>query len=152
MDAVTDIENVQLVPLRIIAGENGKVLHAMRASALGFAGFGEAYFSTVDSTSIKGWKKHQRMVLNIVVPVGEIQFILLDDRPGSTSCGQVRSITLGDSNYQRLSVPPGIWMAFAGRSTGTNMLLNMASIEHDPQEALTLPVDHAPFKRWLENK
>ena len=50
------------------------------------------------------------------------------------SIGQ--SIKLSQKNYMRLSVPVGVWMAFRGISSDTNMLLNIASIEHDPTEAL----------------
>ena len=41
-------------PLRRIPTANGEVRHGLRASDVGFAGFGEAYFSEVLPGAIKG--------------------------------------------------------------------------------------------------
>ena len=134
------INEVVLTPLRIIPGDKGEVMHALKQPESSFQGFGEAYFSTVQKLAVKGWKKHQRMILNLVVPAGSIRFVLYDDRAGSKSFKTIQEITLSKENYQRLTVPPGIWMAFQGLSDGLNLLLNIASIPHDPMEAENLPV------------
>ena len=47
------IKEVVLTPLKIIENPAGNILHAMKASDQGYAGFGEAYFSTVDQWSGK---------------------------------------------------------------------------------------------------
>jgi dTDP-4-dehydrorhamnose 3,5-epimerase len=144
---VGNIEGVLLSPLRIIETESGNVLHALKQQEDAFSGFGEAYFSSVQQGAAKGWKKHRRMILNIVVPAGEIAFVLYDDREQSATRGMVQEIKLSLANYQRLTVPPGVWMAFKGIHPGTNMLLNIASIPHDPAEADNLPIqnDHIPY-------
>jgi dTDP-4-dehydrorhamnose 3,5-epimerase len=137
---------VVLTPLKIVSGDQGDVLHGMKASDESFVSFGEAYFSTVKYGGRKGWKKHTRMVLNLVVPIGEIGFVLFDDRTESTTRNRFFEISLSRQNYQRLTVPPGIWMAFYGSSAGENMLLNLASIQHDPTEAVNLPLDNEVIK------
>jgi dTDP-4-dehydrorhamnose 3,5-epimerase len=135
-------DGVFLTPLKIIPGESGDVLHGMKASDPTFRSFGEAYFSTVKRGIRKGWKKHLRMELNLVVPVGEIGFVLYDDRQDSDTCNEFFEVRLSRENYQRLTVPPGIWMAFYGISPNENMLLNLASIQHDPAEAENLPLEN----------
>jgi dTDP-4-dehydrorhamnose 3,5-epimerase len=115
-------------------------MHALKQPEESFRGFGEAYFSTVNNGAVKGWKKHQRMILNLVVPLGTIRFVLYDGRPSSKSFQSFQELTLSRENYQRLTVPPGIWMAFQGIGEGENMLLNIASIPHDPEEADNLPI------------
>lgn len=142
------IEGVILTPLRVIRGESGNVMHALKAHEESFHGFGEAYFSTVNPRVVKGWKKHRKMILNLVVPVGAIKFVLYDDRPESLSFQTMQEIILSTDNYQRLTVPPGIWMAFQGYGENTNMLLNIASIPHDPLEAENLPSqnDTIPYR------
>jgi dTDP-4-dehydrorhamnose 3,5-epimerase len=137
-----DIEGVMLTPLRVIKGESGDVMHALKQQEESFQGFGEAYFSTVRPGAVKGWKKHRRMLLNVVVPVGAIKFVLYDPRLGSNSYQMIQEVVLSLANYQRLTVPPGIWMAFQGVGSGENILLNMASIPHDPLEADNLPVQN----------
>lgn len=139
------LEGVQITPLRIIDGPNGQVYHALKATDPSFAGFGEAYFSTVLPGARKGWKKHTRMVLNLVVISGEIRFVMYDDRAESPTYQQSQTVVLSLHNYQRLTVPPGIWMAFEGMAAGTNMLINLASIPHDPAEAENLPLDQTVF-------
>jgi dTDP-4-dehydrorhamnose 3,5-epimerase len=141
------INGVVLTPLRIINGESGNVMHALKNHEETFAGFGEAYFSTVEKGAVKGWKRHRQMTLNLVVPAGEIFFVLYDAREKSTTHGVLQEIRLSIYNYQRLTVPPGIWMAFKGIQSSANILLNIASIPHDPREAETLPIinEHIPY-------
>jgi dTDP-4-dehydrorhamnose 3,5-epimerase len=136
------IEGVLLTPLKIIEGAHGNVLHALKNHESSFTQFGEAYFSSVKMNAVKGWKKHQKMTLNIVVPVGVIQFVLFDDRKNSQTYKLIDEIELSVHNYQRLTVPPGIWMAFKGKGDGLNLLLNIASIPHEPSEADNLPIDN----------
>ena len=83
---------------------------------------------------MKAWKRHRRMTLNLVVPCGEIKFVLFDDRHNSPTCGELFEITLSRRNYQRLTVPPMVWMGFKGMDDDVNMLLNIADMPHDPDE------------------
>jgi dTDP-4-dehydrorhamnose 3,5-epimerase len=137
-----ELTGVTLTPLKIIEGSAGNVMHALKATETSFAGFGEAYFSSVQLDAKKGWKKHRQMILNLVVVSGAIKFILFDDRAESPSFRQFDEITLSLQNYHRLTVPAGIWMAFTGVSNETNLLLNIASIPHDPLEAENLPLEN----------
>ena len=131
------IEGVILTPLKQIVNPKGDLYHAMKQSDNGYKSFGEAYFSTVTKDEIKGWKKHTVMVLNLIVPIGAVEFIIYDDRIDSSTKNQFFSLILSQENYQRLTVPAGVWMAFKGIGENLNMLLNIASIEHDPSEAIT---------------
>ena len=76
------IEGVILTPLKQIVNPKGDLYHAMKQSDNGYKSFGEAYFSTVIKDEIKGWKKHTVMVLNLIVPIGAVEFIIYD-RTGS---------------------------------------------------------------------
>lgn len=130
-----EIDGLEMAPQKIVAHPKGDIRHALKQGDAAFKGFGEAYFSEIHFGEIKGWKKHRRMWLNLVVPVGEVRFVLFDEAQNTFS-----EFTLGESNYARLTVPPGVWMAFEGLGTGKNLLLNIASIEHDPDEAENRPV------------
>ncbi|MDR0413179.1 MAG: dTDP-4-dehydrorhamnose 3,5-epimerase family protein [Dysgonamonadaceae bacterium] len=135
MDKIT-MEGVTAYPLKRIAVDNGDILHAVKATDDGYAGFGEVYFSQIREGAVKGWKRHNRLTLNLVVPAGEIRFVLYDDRPGSATCGQFEAITLSpDKNYRRLTVAPGIWLAFQGIAPGVSMLMDLIPEAHDPEEA-----------------
>ena len=133
------IDGVIVTPLKRIANPKGDILHALKRSAPGFAGFGEAYFSSVQQGAVKGWKRHRRITLNVVVPVGTIRFVIGD---GERFC----EVTLGADQYARLTVRPGLWMAFQGRGPGTSLLLNVIDEEHDAAEAEDAELRAFPFE------
>ena len=134
------MDGVILTPLKQIYHPKGDIFHAMKKSDIGFDGFGEAYFSTINQNDIKGWKKHTKMTLNIVVPVGNIEFVIYDE-----NSKEFFSTKLSHNNYQRLTVKSGLWMAFKGLDK-YNMLLNLASIEHDPNEAVNIELNEINYK------
>ncbi|WP_298780275.1 WxcM-like domain-containing protein [uncultured Polaribacter sp.] len=141
MGKIVDLfQGIELTPLKIIKGEKGNVMHALKCTDVNFESFGESYFSTVVFNDVKGWKKHKRMVSNLIVPVGAVKFVFYDDREGSTTFGFFCEVILSITNYQRLTVQPGIWMAFQGASEDLNLLMNIASIPHDPLESIVDPV------------
>lgn len=139
------IEGVLVTPLKIISHAKGDIFHGMRRSEDAFLGFGEAYFSSIKSGEVKGWKKHSEMTLNLIVPIGRIQFVMFDHRDESSTKGQCSSITLGPDNYQRLTVPAGIWVAFKGCDQNLSYLLNIANIEHSPDESENKRLDEIEF-------
>ena len=126
------IKGVVITNLNIINTPGGNVKHAMKKSDNGFEGFGEAYFSNIDKDAIKAWKRHKKMTLNLIVPLGKIRFVLFDNRDKLNT--KFQEVILSKDNYCRLTIPPMIWMGFQGLSDGKSMLLNIASIEHNPIE------------------
>ena len=132
-----------LTPLRRIPTPKGDVLHAMKASDPGYAGFGEAYFSAVHEGAIKGWKRHYRMTLNLVCIAGAIQFVVYGD--GDAVVVDATLAVATPALYRRLTVPPLFWVGFRGASPGENIVLNLASLPHDPDEAETVALDRFPW-------
>jgi dTDP-4-dehydrorhamnose 3,5-epimerase len=142
------IDGILLTPLNRINHLKGDVFHAMKSSSEGFFGFGEAYFSTVNTGSIKGWKRHLRATLNLIVISGKIKFVILKaDLPNSDVLREnLFEIELGPSgNYSRLTVQPGLWVAFKGEGEDKNILLNISSQEHDPDEADNVDLASFPY-------
>lgn len=133
------MDGVVLTPLKQIYNPKGDIYQVIKKSDKGFDGFGEAYFSTVMQGEIKGWKLHTKMTLNLAVPIGEIEFVIHDEILKSFF-----NVRLSKNNYQRLTVKPGLWMAFIGVDKH-NMLLNLASIEHDPDESNNKNLDDIKY-------
>ena len=134
------MDGVVLSPMKQVFHPKGDIFHGMKKSDKGFIDFGEAYFSTVNKDDIKGWKKHTKMTMNILVPMGEIEFVTYNEE-----LKEFFSVKLSPNNYYRLTVSPGLWMAFRGICE-YNMLLNIASIEHDPQEAINIGLDEIKYE------
>ena len=141
----TLIEGLHISPLKIILGEKGNIMHALKKSFPFFNEFGEAYFTFVNFNTIKGWKKHKKMILNLIVPIGEVKFVFYDDRKNSPTFKKFHTITMSQENYHRLTVEPGIWMAFKGIQE-TNLVLNIASIEHDPTDTYDLEIEKIDYE------
>lgn len=122
------VDRIMVTPLKRIALAGGDVLQGIKCSDPGFVAFGEAYFSQIEKGAIKAWKRHLRMTLNLVVPVGAVQFVFVDDN------GAKREEVVGLERYVRLTVPPGLWFGFRGLAAPCSLLMNIADIPHDPAE------------------
>jgi dTDP-4-dehydrorhamnose 3,5-epimerase len=141
-----EIDGVTFHSLRQFENPLGNVWHGMKKSDTGFAGFGEAYFSWLHPKAVKGWKRHSEMTLNLVVPVGQVRFVFFDDRDGSPTRGRFHEEIFGEGRYGRLTVVPGLWFAFQGVSDRDTLILNLASVEHSPNEAQTKQLSEIPFQ------
>lgn len=141
------IEGVSLHHLKQIYVPKGDLWHAFKANDDGFVGFGEAYLTQIKPHQVKGWKRHNRYVLNIVVIVGAVKFVIYDDRPDSATKGIFEEVILSpEGNYQRLTIAPGLWMAFAGASDSqTSILMDLIPELHSPEEADRKDLNEIPF-------
>jgi dTDP-4-dehydrorhamnose 3,5-epimerase len=122
--------------LKIIEADSGSVYHGLKSKDNGFVDFGEVYFSTVEQETIKAWKLHKKMTLNLIVPVGKVLFCFMDARDTSKTYNKIHKVILSQEPYSRLTIPPGIWFGFKGLSNGLNLVCNVADIIHDPDEVL----------------
>ena len=133
------LNKIQLTTLKRVPVEGGDVLHALKCSESSFVDFGEAYFSIVEMDVVKAWKLHHKMTMNFIVPIGNIRFVFV-----SSDLKERREECIGISNYVRLTIPPRVWFGFEGVYSPSSLLLNIANIEHDPDEVER--IDIAKFK------
>jgi dTDP-4-dehydrorhamnose 3,5-epimerase len=132
---------ITVTPLRRIPTDGGDVLHAMKASDPGFTTFGEVYFTWAEPGAVKAWKYHQRMTLNLVVPIGTVRFVFHDpDDPDP-----FRVELIGDDRYVRLTVAPRVWFGFQGLGPSPSLVMNLADLEHDPDEVLRRLPSEIPY-------
>ena len=120
---------IQKKKLNIIQNSNGPIMHGLKKSDPSFEGFGEVYFSTVRYQSIKAWKRHLRMTLNLIVPIGTVKFVFYDEEKNI-----FEEHIIGRNDYFRITVLPKIWFGFKGLDKYENIVMNFANLEHDPKE------------------
>ena len=136
-------DDILVTPLSIFETKGGNVMHAMRDGDRGYVSYGEAYFSWVDSGSIKAWKYHSKMVMNLIVPIGLVRFVFhLENDEKSPSFFQ---LDIGEKNYVRVTVPPRIWFGFQGLGVKPSLVLNIGSVPHDPDEVHRKLLHEFPF-------
>lgn len=128
------IQDVKVTPLSQILDERGKVMHMLKVSDPNFQQFGEVYLSCIYPGAIKGWHIHKQMTLNYAVPHGHIKFVLYDERPESPTYGEIHELFLGPDNYCLVTVPPMIWNGFKGIGEEMAIVVNCATVPHDPEE------------------
>lgn len=133
------MDGIILTPLKIINHPKGDIFHAMKKSDTGFDGFGEAYFSTINQNDIKAWKKHSKMTLNLIVPIGRIEFVIFNE-----ISKDFYNVELSKNNYQRLTIKPNLWLALRGIEKN-NILLNLANIEHNSSEVKSVELNKIKY-------
>jgi dTDP-4-dehydrorhamnose 3,5-epimerase len=142
------IADVYVHKLNSIHNPKGNIYHVLKKNQINSMNIGEIYMSEIHCNEIKGWKKHHEMILNLIVPIGDIKFVIYDDRKFSKTNGEFWEITIGENNYCRLCIPPNVYVAFQGIQKNRNLLINIASIEHDPSEASNLELSQLEYK-WF---
>lgn len=135
-----NVHEILVTPLKTMPSAGGNVLHAIKQNDLGFDKFGEAYFSWIEHGHIKAWKKHNQMIMNLIVPYGMVSFVFY-----SEISNEFRVIEIGEHNYSRITVPPGLWFGFKGLASSRSLVLNIANITHDPNEVSRRGVDEISF-------
>lgn len=127
------MNKIQVFDLKQISVPNGDLYHGLKCTDSGYHGFGEAYITHILPGKMKGWKKHNRVTLNLIVIRGEVRFFIKNDSSPET---QAIKITLSPSdNYKRLVIPPGYWVAFQGLGHDESIILDIIDEPHDPSEA-----------------
>ena len=126
----SNLNNIVITQLSTFDVDGGRVMHGIKKNDTGYVGFGEVYFSYIDPNAVKAWKKHNRMTLNLVVPLGKVRFVFCDPLNG----GHYRVEDIGEDNYVRLTVPPGIWFGFQGIAKHPSLVTNVADLKHDVNE------------------
>ena len=134
------MKQIIIKPLKRINIEEGDVLHALKSSDKEFHGFKEAYFSTIKENKIKAWKRHLLMTMNLIIPIGRVQFNFYDNNQNL-----IKNIIVGEDNYCRITVPPMIWFGFKGLSSHTSYILNISDESHNPSEVERKPLSFLNF-------
>jgi len=130
------IDGVVVTPLRQFFDERGKVMHMLREDSPVFSRFGEIYFSCTFPGVVKAWHLHTSMTLNYAVIHGQIKCVLYDDRPGSSTYGQVDEYFISPENYYLLTVPPLVWNGWKGIGTTEEIVANCATLPHEANEII----------------
>ena len=134
------MDGIILTSLEKIYHPKGDILKVIKKSESEFSEFGEAYFSVINKSEIKGWKKHKKMISNLLVITGEVEFVFHNE-----NSKEFLNIKLSQKNYKRITVKPGLWMAFRGIEKH-NILFNLSNIEHDPDEAINIDLNKIDYK------
>ena len=103
--------NIKIYNLKTHNTKKGNVLNFLKKNEKGFSGFGEVYFSQINPKSIKAWRKHKRMKMNLAVIVGEVKFVFFN-----SVSKKFKVIKISEEIPKRICVGPNIWFGFQNLS------------------------------------
>ncbi|MBU0683932.1 MAG: dTDP-4-dehydrorhamnose 3,5-epimerase family protein [Candidatus Omnitrophica bacterium] len=142
------IEDVFIRPLKVFSDSRGSVLHMVRRDNDFFNQFGEIYFSQINPGIIKGWKKHLKMTQYFAVPMGNVKWVLYDERENSSTYGEIQEIFMGIDKYRLVCIPPLVWYSFMALENKSALIANCTDIPHDPKEVIVTDIfdEKIPYK------
>lgn len=147
------IEGLKVVAQKKIIDSRGGILHVQKSTDEIYKGFGEVYFSFANPGIIKAWHVHSRMFVNNCVISGLAKLVCYDLRPKSPTKGNIQEIYLGRDNYCTVQIPPGVANGYTPIGNKPAMLVNCASIPHEPQEISYIDPDtgEIPYNWDIKN-
>ncbi len=81
------------------------------------------------------------MTMNLIVPIGLVQFVFY-----SPDKNLIMNTKIGEDNYCRITVSPGVWFGFKGLAKDKSCIMNIGDIIHDPLEIERMPLDYLKFR------
>lgn len=108
------IHGVTVTPLKIIPDDRGCVRHFIRSDDPDFTGFGETYITEVYKGVVKAWHGYGTKIMHYAVARGMVKLMLFDARKNSPTFEDMETLFVGDKNYVRVTIPPGVYNGFKG--------------------------------------
>ena len=99
----------------------GNILKIINKNEKFFKSFGEVYLSKINKGSIKAWKKHKKIHLNLTVISGAVKFVIYNDLKQ-----KFLHKILKDKDMKRIYIPAGLWFGFKGLKK-KNVILSISS-------------------------
>lgn len=137
-------EGVQIRPLPTHLDSRGSVCELFdprwgsHPGALVFA-----YCFTIRPGVVKGWNLHREHEDRYALIQGEMELVLYDPRPDSSTCGEVCRIALSAHQRCLVNVPRNVWHADHNLGTTDVLVVNFPTIpyDHASPDKYRLPLD-----------
>ncbi len=101
--------------MKVYADDRGYLMEILRAVDEHFTKFGQVYLvGDVTRGTIRAFHKHNVLWDYFFISHGSAKFAFRDDRPKSSTYGQMDTVVTGQRNPSLIVVPPGVfhgWMA-----------------------------------------
>jgi dTDP-4-dehydrorhamnose 3,5-epimerase len=106
------IEDVLVVPLRLLSDERGFLMEILRSDSEHFTKFGQVYITMAFPGVVKAWHYHKEQTDYFAVVVGMAKIALFDMREKSKTKGVVNEFFFGARNPNLIIIPPMIAHGF----------------------------------------
>lgn len=107
------------------------------------------YVFTIRPGVVKGWGLHKLHEDRYCVMSGEMEVVLYDPRPDSSTRGKICKVYLSGTRPRLINVPRFVWHADRNIGTGELVVLNFPTMQYDHSNPdkyrLPLDTDHIPY-------
>ena len=106
---------------------------------------------------VKGWNLHKLHEDRYFVVDGEMEVVMYDPRPDSTTCGQICRVVLSAARPRIMNVPRFVWHADHNIGSCDVRAINFPTIQYDhsspdkyrlPLDTELIPFDFGGVKGW----
>ena len=119
------VKLVKIIKNRVINNNKGSIIKFINKYDKNFKSFGEIYFSEIKKNKIKGWNFHKKYTCIITVPIGKVEFKIVNKKQKIMN----KIIT----KKKILIIPPKHWFAFKA-VTNNAIIANLINGVHSDKE------------------
>jgi dTDP-4-dehydrorhamnose 3,5-epimerase len=128
------IEGVEIKKLRVIPDERGRLMEILRGDEQIFLGFGQVYLTTTYPQVVKAWHYHKKQHDFITCVKGMLKLVLYDDRPDSSTKGEINEFFIGDHNPSLVRVPNMVYHGWKCISPEEALVINVPTESYNSSE------------------
>ena len=101
-------KSIKVFKNKIIKNNKGSIVKFINKNEKFFKSFGEIYFSEIKKNKIKGWNYHKKYTCIITVPIGKVEFKIVNEKN--------KLINKKITKKQSLIIPPKHWFCFKSKT------------------------------------
>lgn len=121
------VKSIKVLKNKIINNNKGSIIKYVSKKNKFFSSFGEVYFSILKKNKTKGWNYHKKYTCIITVPLGEVEFMIINKKKKLSN--------YKISKKKILIIPPNHWFAFKSNSNDA-IIVNLIDGTHSNKERL----------------
>ena len=133
------MDEIKIKNLSVINNEKGDVLKGFLKSEDETIEVNEVYFTEINPSEIKAWKRHKTMTCNLIVLRGKIKIVI--QKRDKNFLTQI----LSKENYIMITIPPNFWFVFQCLTEEIGLLVNISNEEHNDDEAEQIDINELMF-------
>jgi dTDP-4-dehydrorhamnose 3,5-epimerase len=102
-----------------------------------------AHCFTIRPGYVKGWGLHKTHEDRYFILQGDMELVLYDPRPGSSTHGDICKITMSETNRRLVNIPKFVWHAEQNIGDGDVVVIDLPTepYNHESPDKYRLPID-----------
>lgn len=128
------IEGVEVLSLKVIPDERGRLCEILRCDSPFFRKFGQVYMTTAYPGVVKAWHAHDRQTDLFAAVAGMFRVGLFDPRTDSPTLGQTQEIIMGVHRPVLVKIPRRVLHGFKCISEQEGIMVNVPDLPFNHAE------------------